>query len=126
MLQDREESVRKAAVNIVALLIALISDEDKYSQILDICLQMLNDESLEVLKALKYLLYPALAQWSFSLKRIQSDLFHKLLSKAKKDKSECVINVIEILLPYLIMTVADSKYLSQFTSKNHPSPTKSE
>lgn len=125
LLQDKEESVRKAAINIVTLLIALISDEDKYGQILDICLKMLNDESEEVLKSLTHLLFPAVAQWSFALKRIQTDLFHKLLVKLKKDRSLQTIQVIEILLPYLIMTVANSQYLFQFTSKNHPSPTKS-
>lgn len=86
---------------------------------------MLNDESEEVLKSLYHLLFPAVAQWSFALKRIQSDLLHKLLIKLKRDKTSQIINVIEILLPYLIMTVANSQYLSQFSSKNHPSPTKS-
>lgn len=125
LLQDREEGIRKASVNTIALLIALMSDEEKYLQILDMCLQLLNDQSTQILDSLKHLLFPALAQWSFTLHRLESDLFSKLLLKLKKEKSLYIVNVIEILLPYLVMSVAGSEYLMKKASKNHPIPAKS-
>lgn len=125
LLQDREENVRKEAVNILALLIVLTSDKDKYAQILDLSLQILNDESTVVANAVKCVLCPVLAQWSFSLKTIQSDLFSKLLNKLKNNRSMCVINVIETLLPFLVMSVADSEFITKDLSRNFPPAGKS-
>ncbi|KAL0270558.1 UNVERIFIED_CONTAM: hypothetical protein PYX00_007930 [Menopon gallinae] len=120
LLQDREENVRRGAVNILALLIVLTSDKEKFSQILDLSLQILNDESTAVTNAAKCVLYPALAQWSFSLKMVQSELFPKLLNKLKNERSLCVISVIETLLPFLIMTVADSECILKDLSRTVP------
>ncbi|KAK6634218.1 hypothetical protein RUM44_004826 [Polyplax serrata] len=124
LFQDREETIRKTSVHILTLLIALISQEEKYNQVLEICLQTLNDESVQVINVVNELLFPTLAQWSFSLNRVQSHLYGKLLSKIKKEKNLTCIKIVEILLPYLIMTVSSSERVLSITSTDHPVPAK--
>lgn len=118
LLEDRDENIRKVAIKIVALLIALISGEDKYDQVSEMCFSVLNDESAEVIKIAKELLFPSLAQWSFSNKKILSGLLFKLLCKIKKEKNLNCMCIVENLLPFVVMTVASSEALLWNPDKN--------
>ena len=118
LLEDRDENIRKVAIKILALLIALISGEDKYDQVSEMCFLVLNDESAEVIKIAKELLFPSLAQWSFSNKKILSGLLFKLLCKIKKEKNLNCMCIVENLLPFVVMTVASSEVLLSNPDKN--------
>lgn len=125
LLTDKEENVRKAAVYILTLLIALMSDKGKYAQVQEICLKILNDDSEDVINTANEVLLPTLAQWNFNFENPEFELFSKLLNKVENEKSLGAVCTIQSLLPYLVVKVADSNCLLKDTSTSHPPPAKS-
>ncbi|XP_076170747.1 RAB11-binding protein RELCH homolog isoform X1 [Ptiloglossa arizonensis] len=126
LLEDKDPSVRACVVRSLALLIALMDDPDKYFQCEELALTALHDTSPIVVDVTSSLLLPILAQWALSLKRLQTHLLPRIISKVKNhlksghsqhspskdhiDEGRTVssIGVLQYLLPHMIVCVADT------------------
>ncbi|XP_031826270.1 RAB11-binding protein RELCH homolog isoform X2 [Nomia melanderi] len=126
LLDDKDPMVRACVVRSLALLIALMDDPDKYFQCEELALTALNDSSPIVVEVASTLLLPILAQWALSLKRLQTHLLPRVISKVKnhlksgyyqhspnKDhidevKTVSSISVLQYLLPHMVICVADT------------------
>lgn len=83
LLEDKESSVRASVIHSLSLLVALMDDPDKYFQCEELALTALDDASPDVFEAASMILLPVLAQWALSLKRLQSHLLPRILSKLR-------------------------------------------
>ncbi|XP_076658534.1 RAB11-binding protein RELCH homolog [Halictus rubicundus] len=126
LLDDKDPMVRACVVKSLALLIALMDDPDKYFQCEELALTALNDSSPIVVEVASSLLLPILAQWALSLRRLQTHLLPRIISKVKtqlksgqyqhspnKDhinegRTVSSINVLQYLLPHMVICVADT------------------
>ncbi|KAH0560681.1 RAB11-binding protein RELCH homolog [Cotesia glomerata] len=142
LLDDKEPVVRAAVIRSLALLVALTDDPDKYFQFEELTLTALGDESTQVFQAASSLLLPTLAQWALSLKRILSHLMSRILSRLKNnfikaDKSNIkysqskdgrnddkiirLIDTLKILLPHMIVFMADTDIVRTLVNEETPS-----
>lgn len=98
----------------------------------ELALTALNDSSPIVVEVASSLLLPILAQWGLSLKRLQTHLLPRVISKVKnhlksgyyqhspnKDhvdevKTVSSINVLQYLLPHMIICVADTDIVKTY------------
>lgn len=125
MLDDKEESVREEVIKVLALLVGFCEDVDKYNQCEELAFNTLKDSSEKVAKMAVELLFPIVAKWSFDIGRLRSELIKNLLQrindalKNMKDESPNkhklfpdvilrVIGVLNTLLPFLLISVANN------------------
>ena len=126
LLEDKDPIVRASVVRSLALLVTLMDDPDKYFQCEELALTALNDTSPIVVDVASSLLLPILAQWALTLKRLQTHLLPRVISKVKNhlksghsqqspnkdhiDEGRTVssIGVLQYLLPHVIIFVADT------------------
>ncbi|GAB1865039.1 LisH domain and HEAT repeat-containing protein KIAA1468 [Camponotus japonicus] len=126
LLEDKDPGVRTSVVKILALLIALMDDPDKYFQCEELALTALHDTSSIVVETASSILLPVLAQWALSLKRLHVNLLPRIISKVKNqlkpthsqaspnkdyvDEEKLVpsIGILQCILPYTVLCVADT------------------
>lgn len=125
LAQDREEVIRTCSVRCLAVLVTLISVPDKLPQLCDISLELLVDSSPSVSQLVQTILLPALAQWSSSLNKLQTDLLEKLLIQICRNPLVVLFSALEGLLPYLVMFIADSETVRNRMTESHPLAAKS-
>ncbi|KAG7187845.1 hypothetical protein KM043_016879 [Ampulex compressa] len=143
LLDDKDPVVRASVVRSLALLIALMDDPSKYFQCEELALTALQDTSSMVVDVACSVLLPILAQWALSLKRLQTHLLPRIISKVKKqlkpghsqyspnkehiDEERIVssIGVLQYLLPHTVVCVADTStvraYIKDDISSDLPS-----
>ncbi|XP_057332305.1 RAB11-binding protein RELCH homolog [Microplitis mediator] len=142
LLDDKETVVRVAVIRSLALLVALTDDPDKYFQFEELTLTALDDESTQVFQVASNLLLPTLAQWALSLKRLLSHLMSRILSRLKNnfvkadklnskysqskdsrndDKIIRLIDTLKILLPHIIVFMADNETVKNLITEDTPS-----
>lgn len=127
LLEDKDPTVRASVVRSLALIIALMDDPDKYFQCEELALTALHDTSPIVVDVASSILLPILAQWALSLKRLQTHLLPRIISKVKKhlksghsqhspnkdhlDEERIVsyIGVLQHLLPHAVICIADNE-----------------
>ncbi|XP_012259710.2 RAB11-binding protein RELCH homolog [Athalia rosae] len=144
LLEDKESVVRAAVVKSLALLVALMDDPDKYFQCEELTLTALDDSSSSVVETAAKFLVPVLAQWALSLKRLQSHLLPRILSKLRnqlkpshhqnlqskensdRDRVVASIDVLQCLLPHTIVCVADNENVKALIQEQKPSELPSE
>ncbi|XP_066591487.1 RAB11-binding protein RELCH homolog [Prorops nasuta] len=130
LLEDKDSNVRIAVVKSIALQVLLMNDSDKYFQCEELSLTALRDPSPEVVQTTTDILLPILAQWALSLGRLQSHLLPRVISNLKShlkptqhfvhkdyiDETRIVpsIKVLQYLLPYTIVCVAQADYVKQY------------
>lgn len=132
LLEDKDSTVRASVVRSLALLIALMDDPDKYFQCEELALTALHDTSSVVVEVASSLLLPILAQWALSLKRLQTHLLPRIISKVKShlksgytqhspnkdhvDEGKIVssIAVLQYLLPHMVICVADTDVVKTY------------
>ncbi|XP_020279008.1 lisH domain and HEAT repeat-containing protein KIAA1468 homolog isoform X2 [Pseudomyrmex gracilis] len=125
LLEDKDPVVRVSVVRSLALLIALMDDPDKYFQCEELALTALHDTSPVVVDTASTVLLPVLAQWALSLKRLHLNLLPRIILKVKNqlkpmhsqtspnkdyidgEKLVPSIGILQSLLPYTILCVAD-------------------
>ncbi|XP_076243392.1 RAB11-binding protein RELCH homolog [Calliopsis andreniformis] len=142
LLEDKDPIVRASVVRNLALLVTLMDDPDKYFQCEELALTALHDSSPIVVEVASSLLLPILAQWALSLKRLQTHLLPRIMSKVKNhlksgysqqspnkdhiDEGRTVssIGVLQYLLPHVIVFIADTDtvrtYIEEGTSSDLP------
>ncbi|CAH2002758.1 unnamed protein product [Acanthoscelides obtectus] len=121
MLEDKEEVVREVVIRALAVLMTFCNDDDKYFQCEQLAVNTLNDSSNSVVNTSMQILFPVLGKWALEKGHLSSSLMKKLLNKLNyyikdtesptkvnqsSDKILRIINVIENLLPFLLMSVA--------------------
>lgn len=142
LLEDKDPIVRASVVRNLALLVTLMDDPDKYFQCEELALTALHDSSPIVIEVASSLLLPILAQWALSLKRLQTHLLPRIMSKVKNhlksgysqqspnkdhiDEGRTVssIRVLQHLLPHMVVFIADTEtvrtYMEQVSSSDLP------
>ncbi|CAL7935188.1 unnamed protein product [Xylocopa violacea] len=126
LLEDKDPIVRASVIKSLALLIALMDDPDKYFQCEELALTALHDTSSIAVEVASSTLLPVLAQWALSLKRLQTHLLPRIISKVKShlksghsqhspnkdhiDEGRIVssIGVLQYLLPHMVVCIADT------------------
>ncbi|XP_017887570.1 RAB11-binding protein RELCH homolog isoform X1 [Ceratina calcarata] len=126
LLEDKDPTVRASVIRSLALLIALMDDPDKYFQCEELALTALQDTSTVAIEVASSILLPILAQWALSLKRLQTHLLPRIISKVKShlksghsqhspnrdhvDEGRIVssIAVLQYLLPHMVICIADT------------------
>ncbi|CAK9833252.1 RAB11-binding protein RELCH, partial [Anthophora retusa] len=126
LLEDKDPAVRASVIKSLALLIALMDDPDKYFQCEELALTALYDTSTTAVEVASSILLPILAQWALSLKRLQTHLLPRIISKVKNhlksghsqhspnkdhiDEGRIVssIGVLQYLLPHMVICIADT------------------
>ncbi|XP_074035176.1 RAB11-binding protein RELCH homolog isoform X3 [Leptinotarsa decemlineata] len=121
MLEDKEDAVRETVIKALALLVALCDDKDKYCQCEQLALSTLNDSSNSVVNTSTQILFPVLGKWALEEGLLINSLMKKLLNtlsyhvkntestskvNLSSDKILRMINVIDNLLTFLMMSVA--------------------
>ncbi|KAG5900415.1 hypothetical protein JTB14_029302 [Gonioctena quinquepunctata] len=121
MLEDKEDAVREKVIKALSLLAALCEDKDKYGQCEQLAINTLNDSSNSVVNMSTQILFPVLGKWALQEGLLNTNLMKKLLNtlnyyvkntestgkvNQSSDKILRIINVIENLLPFLMMSVA--------------------
>lgn len=139
LLEDKDPTVRASVVRSLALLIALMDDPDKYFQCEELALTALHDTSSIVVDVASSLLLPILAQWALCLKRLQTHLLPRIISKVKShlksgysqhspnkdhvDEGRIVssIAVLQYLLPHMVICIADTDSVRSYIEHGTPS-----
>ncbi|CAH0546958.1 unnamed protein product [Brassicogethes aeneus] len=126
MLEDKEEAVRETVLKALSLLFSICEDTDKYSQCEQLALGTLNDSSSIIVNLSTQLLFPVLGKWAFKEGYLSSSLLKQLLHKFNiylkgtdspskisqaSDKILRILNVLENLLPFLLMSIALKKHI---------------
>ncbi|XP_049819532.1 RAB11-binding protein RELCH homolog isoform X2 [Aethina tumida] len=121
MLDDKEEAVRETVIKALSLLFSLCEDSDKYTQCEQLALSTLNDPSSIIVNLSTQILFPVLGKWAFREGLLSSSLLKHLLHKfnvylkgtesptkvsQSSDKILRIVNVLENLLPFLLMSIA--------------------
>ncbi|XP_076750646.1 RAB11-binding protein RELCH homolog isoform X2 [Xylocopa sonorina] len=139
LLEDKDPIVRASVIKSLALLIALMDDPDKYFQCEELALTALHDTSPIVVEVASSTLLPVLGQWALTLKRLQTHLLPRIISKVKShlksghspnkdhiDEGRIVssIGVLQHLLPHMVVCIADTDsvkaYIEHGVSSNLP------
>ncbi|KAJ8973751.1 hypothetical protein NQ317_018338 [Molorchus minor] len=133
MLEDKEEAVRETVIKALSLLASLCNDPDKYSQCETLAMNTLNDCSNAVINLSIQILFPVLGKWALNNGFLITSLFKKLLynlnlhmkntdSSTKvnilSDKILRIINVIENLLPFLLLLIAAHEHIMSQIEKD--------
>ncbi|XP_014225659.1 lisH domain and HEAT repeat-containing protein KIAA1468 homolog [Trichogramma pretiosum] len=140
LLDDQDASVRCSVIKSLALLVALMDDSDKYFQCEELALTALDDVSDDVVEAATTILIPILAQWALSMKRLQSHLLPRILTKLKSllkpnlsspgmrpeyhnndNRALVLIEVMRYLLPHTIVCTIDVEPVRQRMQESVPS-----
>lgn len=126
LVEDREEAVRLSSVKSLALIVAIMSDLDKYPQTEELTMIALQDSASVVVQTATNTLLPVLAKWTLDTGRLQTHLLPKLLSVLSSflkrgsesttvsslgrptslDQATLIMLALRSLLPYLVMSVA--------------------
>ncbi|KAJ8683790.1 hypothetical protein QAD02_019582 [Eretmocerus hayati] len=124
LLDDKDPVVRVTVVKSLALLVALMDDPDKYFQCEELALTAMDDQSSEVVECASKIFIPILAQWALSLKRLQSHLLTRILTKLRgqlkpssspgkesmdSNRAPVLLIVMRYLLPHTIISVVDTE-----------------
>jgi hypothetical protein len=116
LLDDREEIVRETVIRALSLVMALCEDPDKYFQCEELAFNILNDSSSNIINLTTQILFPVLGRWALSIGRLRSHLLKQVLHKLNdhlkdvetnrmSDKILCITDVLENLMPFLLMSV---------------------
>lgn len=123
LMEDRSALVRDSVVQSLAIIIALCSDVDKYTQCEQLTFAALTDDSVTVVNHITDILFPVLAKWALDNGLFASHLIKKLLQylsdslrnpkeESHNDSDEAshvplrYIKVLSKLLPFVVMYVA--------------------
>ncbi|XP_066257908.1 RAB11-binding protein RELCH homolog isoform X1 [Euwallacea similis] len=121
MLEDKEDEVREQIIRALTLLFCHCEDPDKYPQCEQLAFNTFKDASNSVFNVSVQVLFPVLAKWALQAGYLTSSLFKKLLHRLNEhirnlesqsktnqeiDRIQRVLAVIDILLPFLVTSVA--------------------
>ncbi|CAH1180510.1 unnamed protein product [Phaedon cochleariae] len=120
MLDDKDDVVRETVIKAFSILTVLCCDKDKYIQCEQLAVSTLNDSSNSLVNLSAQILFPVLGKWALQEGLLCNSLFKKLLNILNNnvksfdslkvsqfsDKILRIINIVENLLPFLLMSVA--------------------
>ncbi|KAK7793564.1 hypothetical protein R5R35_000400 [Gryllus longicercus] len=143
LLEDRDECVREMVVRSLALIVTFMDDKDKYFQCEELAMTALDDPSSAVVGSAIRILMPVLAKWALDLGRLESHLLRRLLQKLRgqtkatppsspnsmaqrkveenDQRTVYTVTVLQVLLPYLLVSVAAVEPVIQHTSSDESS-----
>lgn len=87
LLEEKEDEVRESAVRSLAVLLAFLEDNGKFSQALSLLLKVLNDDSQRVADVALNLLLPSISCWALEIDCLESHVFHALLHSIQEQIS---------------------------------------
>ncbi|KAL8571755.1 hypothetical protein ACOMHN_051122 [Nucella lapillus] len=79
LMDDKDDDVREAVVRSLGLLVAFITDADKYSQAFDLLQISLRDPAEKVQRSALQVFLPSFAAWAYELSRLEHQLVNAML-----------------------------------------------
>lgn len=127
--EEKEDVVRESAARSLAVLLAYVDDQDKFSQAVDLALLVVTDARASMAELAQTVLLPSVAAWALEIGRLEDTLLSTLmkllddhtralalrsadgstaLSQSEELHSVHLIKALRALLPFLFVRVVET------------------
>lgn len=127
--EEKEDAVRESATRSLAVLLAYVDDQDKFSQAVDLALLVVTDARVNMADLAQTVLLPSVAAWALEIGRLEDTLLATLmkllddhtkalalrsadgssaLSQSEELRSVHLIKALRALLPFLFVRVLET------------------